>query len=51
MTYEEARTAWCEECADIAEQCRQEGYPSHGSTYELRAEEAWRWYAEQIDEE
>ena len=50
MTYEEARAAWIEECEKIAEDCAAEGYPSRGSNYELRADEAWKWYENLIDE-
>ena len=27
-----------DDCAEIAAQCEEEGYPSHGSNYELRCE-------------
>lgn len=37
-----------EECEDIAEQCEAEGYPSNGSNYELRCENARAYYDEQI---
>lgn len=33
---EELRKEFEEECADIAAECEAEGYPSHGSNYELR---------------
>lgn len=32
----------------IAEQCEAEGYPSNGSNYELRCENARAYYDEQI---
>lgn len=35
----------CEECAD---QCAEEGYPSNGSNYDLRCENARSYYDEQI---
>ena len=35
---------YLEECEEIAEQCREEGYPSHGSNYELRVAEAYKFY-------
>ncbi len=38
-----------EECEEIAIQCADEGYPSHGANYELRCENARRYYDEQID--
>lgn len=37
-----------EECQEIACQCAEEGYPSHGSNYELRCENARQYYDEQI---
>lgn len=40
---------YASECASIAEQCEEEGYPAHGSNYELRCEFARRWYDEQIE--
>ena len=36
------------ECSEIALQCMEEGYPSHGENYELRCESARRYYDEQI---
>lgn len=51
MKYAEAMQAWTEECYEIAEQCREEGYPDHGSNYDLRITEAWKYYEEQIDDE
>lgn len=36
------------ECEKIADQCAEEGYPFHGSNYELRCENARRYYDEQI---
>ena len=35
---------YLEECDKIAEQCAEEGYPSHGSNYELRCEDLWDSY-------
>lgn len=32
------------ECEKIAEQCEAEGYPSHGSTYEIRCADLWENY-------
>lgn len=37
-----------DECQEIAEQCEAEGYPSNGSNYELRCENARKYYDEQI---
>lgn len=36
-----------EECKEIAAQCAAEGYPSHGTVYELRCAAVYRWYKEQ----
>lgn len=36
-----------EECRDIAQQCSEEGYPDHGSNYDLRVEDLRNWYREQ----
>lgn len=38
------------ECDAIAEQCVAEGYPSHGSNYELRVEQLKEYYPELFDE-
>lgn len=38
-----------EECQEIAEQCEAEGYPANGSNYELRCENARKYYDEQIE--
>lgn len=38
------------ECEEIADQCEEEGYPSHGSNYDLRCDDAWNWYKPAIDE-
>ena len=34
----------------IALQCEAEGYPSHGSNYELRCEGEWEWLSESYPE-
>ena len=39
---------YAQECEEIANQCIEEGYPSHGSNYDLRCENARRYYDEQI---
>ena len=36
----ELKKAYQDECQEIAEQCEAEGYPSNGSNYELRCENA-----------
>lgn len=33
-----------EECKEIAEQCKAEGYPANGSNYELRYAEVRKYY-------
>ena len=44
----ELEKAYQEECQEIAEQCEAEVYPSNGSNYELRCENARKYYDEQI---
>lgn len=44
----ELEKAYQDECYEIAEQCEAEGYPSNGSNYELRCENARKYYDEQI---
>lgn len=39
---------FADECEEIASQCEAEGYPSHGTNYELRCEVARQYYDEQI---
>lgn len=41
-------TEYARECEEIADQCAEEGYPSNGSNYDLRCENARRYYDEQI---
>ena len=36
------------ECKEISEQCEEEGYPANGGNYELRCENARKYYDEQI---
>lgn len=39
-----------DDCNDIADECVMEGYPSHGSNYELRCEDLWnRFYKEEYE--
>lgn len=45
----ELEKAYQDECQDIAEQCEAEGYPANGSNYELRCENARKYYDEQIE--
>lgn len=42
-------TEYLLECDKIAYQCSDEGYPSHGANYDLRCENARKYYDEQID--
>lgn len=42
--------AYANECIEISEECMAEGYPPFDSHYELRCENARKWYDEQIDE-
>ena len=36
-----------DECREISRQCEDEGYPSYGENYELRADSVWdEWYEE-----
>jgi hypothetical protein len=51
MSYDEAIKAYKEECDEIAKQCKEEGYPSNGSNYELRAQQAYNYYMSLIDDE
>lgn len=37
------------DCEEIAIQCMEEGYPSHGENYELRYEALKSWYDEQME--
>lgn len=38
MTIEDLNSLFDEECERISEECVAEGYPSHGSNYDLRVE-------------
>ena len=42
---------YLEECDEIAEQCEEEGYPSHGSNYDLRIESLQKSYPELFAEQ
>ena len=42
-----ARRMFEDDCEDIAEQCEQEGYPSHGSNYDLRVSNLQKEYQEE----
>lgn len=50
MNLDDLYKAYLAECDEIAEQCRAEGYPSHGSNYELRVEQLKEYYPELFDE-
>ena len=51
MTYDDAYKKWREECETIAQECAEEGYPSYGENYDLRAGQAWEYWRNQIDDE
>ena len=51
MRYEEAMAGYTAECDEIAQQCHDEGYPSHGSNFSLRAEQAYQYWMGLVDEE
>lgn len=44
--YYELYNEYVEACDQIAEECEAEGYPSHGSNYELRVEALQASYPE-----
>lgn len=44
----ELHEQFLDECDEIALQCEAEGYPAHGSNYELRCADARLYYDEQI---
>ena len=46
----EIEKAYLEECEEIAEQCEAEGYPANGNNYDIRCEEARKYYDEQLEE-
>lgn len=46
----ELEKEYLKECEEISKQCIAEGYPSQGSNYELRCEDARKWYDDQIRE-
>ena len=50
-TYEQALADFQKECDEIAAQCVEEGYPSHGSNYDLRVEALKPYYPEIFGEE
>ena len=43
-TAKEILAEYRDACEEIAEQCVEEGYPSHGSNYDLRCEQLWNEY-------
>lgn len=46
MTKQEVLDAYHNELDEIAAECAAEGYPDHGSNYELRIEGLWQDYYE-----
>lgn len=42
---------YLEECDEIAEQCEEDGYPAHGSNYDLRIEQLQKSYPELFAEQ
>lgn len=42
-------SAYADRCDEIAEECSAEGYPSHGSNYELRCDNVRKYYDEQLE--
>ena len=44
MDYCEIDRLYAEDCREISEQCEAEGYPSHGSIYDLRCESLGETY-------
>lgn len=42
-------TEYLQECESISEECAEEGYPTWGSNYELRCEQAREYYDQEID--
>lgn len=49
-TQQDFNKYWDTTCNLIALQCEAEGYPSHGSNYELRCEDEWMWLSESYPE-
>ena len=47
VTREIALKMFEDDCEEIAEQCEQEGYPSHGSNYELRVDNLLKEYQDE----
>lgn len=51
MTKKEVYNEYLEACKDIAVQCEEEGYPSHGSNYEIRCQQLWdEYYSYEMDD-
>ena len=44
ITIETINKWFTEDCKRIAAECEMEGYPSHGSIYELRCGSVWHSY-------
>ena len=54
MTIAELDTMWAEydeACEEVARECAEEGYPSHGSNYELRVARLKEVFSELFYEE
>jgi len=51
MTRDELYAQYLDECDRIAKECAAEGYPSHGSNYELRVDDLTKRYPELFGEE
>lgn len=53
MAIEEIMDQFQKDCTEISAECVEEGYPSHGSNYDLRRESLWKdyldWYPELRD--
>lgn len=50
MNAEQVISDILEELEECSNECVKEGYPSHGSNYELRASNIIKWYLEQYPE-
>lgn len=45
----ELEKEYSQECEEIAQECEKEGYPAHGSNYEIRCEESRKYYDREIE--
>lgn len=48
VTIGKLELAYLEKCESISLDCAREGYPSHGSNYELRCAQARSYYEDEI---